>query len=141
MRFLMGILSVLLIMSCTGNTFAQTSLSEPVIVAVSAPPTMVPVPEPAAPPQWAQDVLMSAEGLPIVGPLVAKALVYAGILAAILSALVLCLLTILNALSGVLNFSGLATAVLAIQDFKNGKIMYWLKYFSLFNAQKKPTSL
>jgi hypothetical protein len=113
----------------------------PVVVtpATVAAPAEVAIPEPAAPPAWATDLLVTASKLPIIGPLLSKALLYLGILAAILTTLVAAALSILSALSSVFTMSGLTTAANAILAFKNGKIMYYLTYFSNFNVQK-PTA-
>lgn len=100
----------------------------------------VAVATPAAPPSWAQDLIVTVEKLPVVGPFVAKALLYLGILASILTVLVATILTILNSLSGVFTASGLSEAAAAIIKFRDGPIMYWLKFLSLFNAQK-PASI
>lgn len=101
-------------------------------------PAVVAVPEPAAPPSWATDLLMEVSRLPVVGPYVSKALLYLGILTAILTTLVAAILSILASLQGGFNAAGLVDASNAVTAFKNGKIMYWLTYFSNFNAQKKP---
>lgn len=100
-----------------------------------ATPTVA-VPQPAAPPAWAQEIMVSAEKLPIVGPVVSKVLLWSGIVAGILTTLVAALLSIVNTLMGVANLSGLNTVATALAKFRDGKIMYWLKFFSLFNAKK-----
>ncbi len=104
-----------------------------------APPMtqgVVAVAEPAAPPSWAQALMVSAQKLPVIGPIVSKALLYTGILGSILTLLCGFLMAALSALSGVLNYAGLASVVQKIADFQNGKFMYYLKFFSLFNAKK-----
>lgn len=107
------------------------------LVAVAAPAVAtVAVAEPAAPPQWAIDLILTIQKLPIIGPIVTKAMVYAGIIASILTALVGCLLTVFTMLSSIASFSGLAKIADAIKAFRDGKIMYWLTYFSIINAQK-----
>ncbi len=100
----------------------------------------VAVAEPAAPPQWAENLLVSVQKLPVIGPIITKIMVWLGIVSAILTSLIAFLLTALSALSGVLNIAGLAQAADKIQLFKNGKIMYWLKYLSMFNAKKPEQS-
>lgn len=113
---------------------AQAPVSaQPAAVAI---PAAVVVPEPAAPPQWATDVLVAASKLPVIGPIVSKGLMYLGILTAILTTLVGAILSILALLLGVFKSGGLVNAVAVIQAFRDGKIMYWLKYFSNFNAKK-----
>lgn len=118
---------------------AQAAAAAPVIAvqaaAVQAPAVVV-VPEPAAPPQWATDVLMAASKLPVIGPIVSKGMLYLGILAAILTTLVGAILAILAALGGAFKSTGMDNAAAVIQAFKDGKVMYWLKFFSNFNAKK-----
>ncbi|MDH4163340.1 MAG: hypothetical protein OEW15_11725 [Nitrospirota bacterium] len=119
---------------------AQVASSQvPVTVqpAVADAPAAVVVPEPAAPPEWATEVLLSVSKLPVIGPYVSKALLYLGILAALLTTLVGAALSILATLKTGFNWAGLDKASAAIEAFRNGKIVYWLTYFSNFNAKKK----
>jgi hypothetical protein len=135
------------------NAFAQVSTAMPTpMPAVSTPvaapsPAATPVPvvtvqaaAPTTPPTWALELLTTVQGLPVIGPLASQAIMYLGIFAAILTSITAALLAILSSLSGVMTFSGLTKAVAWIQGFKNGKIMYWLTYFSNFNAQKPPSA-
>lgn len=143
------------------SAFAEGSASGATPVAASAPatttptvpaPVVTPVPpgtpsgpavavaEPAAPPTWAQDLIVTAQGLPVIGPIVAKLLVYIGILSSILTTLVGALLAVINTLMGVFNLAGLVSASTWLAGFRDGKIMYWLRFFSLFNAKKDPAS-
>jgi hypothetical protein len=113
-----------------------TPSNDPGSPAAAAP--QVAVAEPSAPPAWAQEVVVAAEKLPVIGPIVSKILLYLGILGAIATATVGFLLGVLNTLMGVFNLAGLASAATKIAAFRDGKIMYWLKFISMFNAQKKP---
>lgn len=108
------------------------SISQP----ASPSPSVVAVAEPAAPPAWAQQLMVTAQKLPVIGPIVSKALLYLGILASVLTMLAGFLIGALQAISGAFSYAGLTNAVAAIGAFQNGKFMYYLKYFSLFNAQK-----
>lgn len=129
-------------------TFAETPTvtASPVIPAASVTPVSTqPVPStaptvavaaPSAPPKWAQELIVAAEKLPVVGPWVAKALLWSGILAGILTTLVAAVLAIVQMLMGVANLSGLTTFGNWLTNFQNGQVMYWLKFFSLFNAKK-----
>jgi hypothetical protein len=109
----------------------------PIVAPAQVPVGDVAVAAPAAPPAWFQEVLTNAQSLPVVGPYIAKALVWLGIIAALLTALVAFLLAISASLKGVLNVAGLNNFATEVQAFQDGKIMYWIKYFSMFNAQKK----
>lgn len=99
-------------------------------------PGMIAVAEPSAPPLWLQDLIVSAQSFPIVGPYLTKVMMYVGVIGSILTALVAFLLTGISILSGIANFSGLAGIATALTNFKNGPIMYWITYFSNFNAKK-----
>lgn len=124
----------------------QADTSYPVITAspvalaspapAASPQPMVAVAEPAAPPVWAQDMMTTAEKLPVIGPIVTKALLYLGIVSSLLTMFCAFLISVLGVLESAFSWSKLFTAATAIADFKNGKIMYWIKFFSMFNAKK-----
>jgi hypothetical protein len=81
-------------------------------------------------------VLDFLSGIPKVGPILVQVIKYAGAAAGILTALSLFVQGVLAALSGVLNvakFQGLADKLKKFSDF----IVPKLKYFSMFNVQKK----
>lgn len=94
------------------------------------------MPEVAAPPAWAQALVVTASNLPVVGPVLSKILVYLPAIVTVLTILAASLLSIIQALASVLNFAGLGSAATFILNFQNGKVMYWLKFFSMFNAKK-----
>jgi hypothetical protein len=138
------------ILSFCATSYAQESQNPaPAIVeavtvespaALPSVPTVA-VPEPAAPPQWAIDIMTTAQELPVIGPIVSKALLYLGILSAIVTSLVACLLAILRALSGIASLAGLVSFAAKVQAFKDSKIMYYLTLVSLFNAKKADPKL
>lgn len=145
MRFLAPFLLLLSLSSLTVMSFADAAPSPApsgVAVMVDHPPAppmapaVVAVAEPAAPPAWAQTVIVGAQKLPVIGPIVTKALIYLGIISSILTMLAAFLSSALTILAGALNYAGLLSAVQKIADFKNGRFMYYLKYLSMFNAQK-----
>lgn len=112
----------------------------------SAIPEMSPAPivmvseEPKAiepPPEWLKTTIESVYSLPIVGPYAAKGVQWLGVFAVILTSLTGAAIVSIRALMTVLNFAGLVSAVAFLTKFENGKVMYWLRYFSMFNAQKK----
>jgi hypothetical protein len=126
---------------CGQQVVAQDSVTSTPVAVVQTVPVVAPietvqVAEPAAPPKWAEQLIVTAQELPVIGPIITKALLYLGIVSSILTALIACLLTMLNAISGIASLTGLAKYADKIQMFKNGKIMYWLKYLSMFNAKK-----
>lgn len=140
MKFYAPMLLLLLLALSPVKSFSDPSpvpSSFPVVVSSPSPEAAkVAVSEPAAPPVWAQDLMVTAEKLPVVGPLVSKALLYLGVLSSILTMLTAFLISALAAVGGALNYAGLARAAQAIAAFQNGKVMYWIKFFSLFNARK-----
>jgi hypothetical protein len=115
----------------TGTIVALTEPSP----SPSATP-MVQVAEPAAPPAWAQDLMMTAQKLPVVGPIVSKTLLILGIVSSILTMLSAFLMSVIALLSGAFSYAGLAATAARIQAFQSSKFMYWIKFFSLFNAKK-----
>jgi hypothetical protein len=154
MKFLLVSIFLLSSFLFSPNAFTQTTQvpsSPGVVLPQSTPlppaPTTTPaassaqvsVAAPAAPPQWAQELLVFIQNMPVVGPIISKAIVYIGIVGSLITALVAFLLTALKALSGISGLAGLANLQTTIQNFKNGPIMYWLMYFSNFNAQKQPS--
>lgn len=145
MKFYLAFLALLVsLMSLSYSTYAAPSPAPsgaPASLSVQPPmqPSVVAVAEPAAPPAWAQDVMVSAQKLPVIGPIVSKAMLYLGILSAILTSLVAFVLSALAILQKAFSYAGLAKAASAIVAFQNSKFMYYLKFLSSFNAQKPAT--
>lgn len=117
---------------------AGTQVVAPAAVSLAPSQPAVVVPANTAPPTWATELLSTIAGLPVVGPYVSQILLWLGILAAILTTLVAAALSILASLKGAFKWAGLDSAVAAITAFQAGPVMYYLKYFSNFNAQKSP---
>ena len=88
------------------------------------------------PPTWLQDMMLVIKGLPIVGPYVVEALKWVGVATVILSSMTGAVLTVLKALQGALKLAKLEAMAEKIKAFENSKFIFWLKYFSNFNAQK-----
>jgi len=106
--------------------------------AVAPLPETAPVVDPKLlPPTWLEKAMNVAASVPIVGPYVLEAMKWLGVIASILTALVTALLGILLALQKVLSIAKLADLALKIQLFIDGPAMYWLKFFSMYNAKKK----
>lgn len=97
----------------------------------------VSVSRPAAPPSWAQELIVLVEKIPVVGPILAKIILYLGILSSILTTVVGALLGVLNTTMAVLNFFERPDVASLVARIRDGKIMYWLRFFSLFNAKKR----
>lgn len=88
------------------------------------------------PPNWLQDMIITIKKLPVIGPVLTVALQWLGVIATILTALVAFLLVSIRALTTVLTSLKLVELAEKIVTFQNSKIVYWLKYISMFNAQK-----
>lgn len=114
----------------------MTVLSCSFAMAADPAPASVSVAEPAAPPAWAEKLIVAVSAVPVVGPILSKAVLYAGIVSSSLTAIIAFLLSVMAALGGVLKISGLAELAAKLEAFKSGKIMYYLKYLSMFNASK-----
>lgn len=125
--------------SVYAQELAPAPSASPLVEVTPAPlpsPSMVAVAEPVAPPQWIQDLIVKSESFPVIGGFISKAIVFVGSVTTFLTMGIALLLGLLTTLQGVFNFAGLASLSAKIQSFKNGSLMYWLKYFSHFNAQK-----
>lgn len=87
-------------------------------------------------PSWVGDIVEFLKTIPYVGPVIVQILKWVGIVTAIFTALAAFLQTLCVVLIGSANLSGLqkfADVILRI----NEKVLPWLKYFSMFNVQKK----
>jgi hypothetical protein len=89
------------------------------------------------PPEWLVTALSYIYEMPVVGPYAAKAFQWLGVICVILTSFTAAILASIRALSTVLTFSGLILAATKVSEFENSKFVYWLKYFSMFNAKKK----
>lgn len=90
------------------------------------------------PPEWLVNLLQMLHDMPLVGPYVAKAVQWLGVIVTIITSFTAAIWVSIRALSTVLSVAGLLAFADKLKAFENGKIMYWLKYFSAFNAPKKP---
>jgi hypothetical protein len=89
-----------------------------------------------APPTWMQDIMVSIKKLPYIGPIITKAIQWVCVLFTILTALCGFILLVLKSLAGISTLGNLQHLADVVENFQNGKIMYWLKYASAFNAKK-----
>lgn len=90
-----------------------------------------------APPEWLQNAIAYIYDVPVVGPYVVIVGKWFGVLITIVTAFTGFLMISVRALMGVLNLAGLVAFAAKLDAFKDGKVIYWLKYVSaLFNAKK-----
>lgn len=92
------------------------------------------------PPQWIVDGLDMLYKVPVVGPVVAKAVQWAAVVGTLLTLLAGFLMASIKALSGVLAYAKFSEWALKIQAFQDSKVFYWIKYFSFLNAKKDEKS-
>jgi hypothetical protein len=103
---------------------------------VAAPVVSVP----SEPPAWIGTALAIISSLPVVGPYVAIAAQWLGVVASVMTLLVTALVGILKALSLVLKAAKMADLAVKISALLDHPVMYWLKYFSMYNAKKKDSA-
>lgn len=89
------------------------------------------------PPEWLLNALDMLYSLPVLGPIVVVAVQWGGVIAMILTSLVGFLLTVLKALSKVLELAQLVKYADMIKKFEASKVMYWLRAFSNIPPKKK----
>lgn len=135
MKFLISFLVVFSLYTFSYTAKADTAPA-PVVQAVVAPLPDTAPPALHLPPPWLAKALDVASSVPIVGPIVVTAAKWLGVVASLATLLVTFLLGLIRVLGPVLNLAKLASIAAAIQAFENGTIMYWLKFFSMYNAKK-----
>lgn len=91
----------------------------------------------ATTPSWIIDLTMFLNQLPGVGPYLTLAFDWVGALAVITTAVAGAAVLSLHALGKVLKSRGLDEKADKLEKLAN-PVLYWLKYASLLNAQKKP---
>lgn len=122
-----------LILVASIYTFAQNAAVIPAPVLPVIPP-LDPI---MVPPDWLQSAILLIKNIPAVGPILVKIGQYAGVLATVLTSLSVAVIGILKSLQVVLNIAKAPELAAKIEAFEKGKILYWLKYLSMLNAEKK----
>lgn len=89
------------------------------------------------PPTWLAKAMDVVSSMPVVGPIVVEVAKWLGVIASILTILVTALLGVLRVLITSANLLKLASLAAKIEALMNGPLMYWLKFFSVYNAKKK----
>lgn len=88
-------------------------------------------------PAWLDKILAILSGLPVVGPVVVEILKYLGVFAVVITSFTAFLMASVRALVAGFNVAKLVELAAKLKAFEDSKVMYYLKYFSLFNAPKK----
>ncbi len=89
------------------------------------------------PPEWLAKAMDVISSMPVVGPIVVEVAKWLGVAASILTILVTALLGVLRVLITSANLLKLAGLAAKLEVLMSGPIMYWLKFFSMYNAKKK----
>lgn len=132
----MKALLISIILFASVLSFAQDATimpsPSPMPVVVESAPQVI-----EAPPEWLVKSLSYIYEIPFVGPYAAKGAQWLGVIVVIITSFTGATLVSLRALTTVLTLSSLVVWADKVYAFENSKIIYWLKYFSMFNAQKK----
>lgn len=122
---------------------AVTSAAAKPAVVIPPLPDTAPVVEPVKipmPPTWLNDVMSVMLKLPLIGPLLLQVMQWLGLVASVLTILVTFLIGLLQGLSQILKFAKLADLAAKVLAFQNSPVMFWLKFFSIYNAKKTETA-
>ncbi len=112
--------------------FAQTPAASPIQSPVQAEQLDVdPIP------QGVVDTLSAIENLPYLGPVVSKIILWAGILGTLMTILATFVIGVIKALGPVLANSKMQDTEAFVQKLLDSKAVYYLKWFSFYNAKKK----
>ena len=89
-------------------------------------------------PQGVVDTLSAIENLPYIGPVVSKIILWVGIFTTLMTLLASFVLGGIKAIGPVLANQKSQDVEAFVQKLLDSKVVYYLKYFSMYNAQKKP---
>jgi len=109
----------------------------PVVAEIPPMPDEFSVSPKHMPPQWLEKAMDVVSSLPFVGPYIVEIAKWLGVIASLLTILVTAVLGSLKVLSAALNLAKLADLALKVNKLANGPIMYWLSFFSMYNAKKQ----
>jgi hypothetical protein len=128
-------------------SFATEAVKEITVSVASPAPApaveaVAPMPETAPvathlPPAWLEKVLDVAVSVPVVGPVVVEVLKWVGVISSILTAIVTAALGLIWSLSRALKLAKLVDLAVKIEALAASPVMYWLRFFSMYNAKKE----
>lgn len=104
------------------------------VIAVAQGAVVVPAEPIWMPPDWLKTLLTIGAGFPGVGPILVKVIMYLSIFLTVATILCGAFIGVIRSLAGVMNISGMSALADKVQAFEDGTIMYYMKYFSAFNA-------
>lgn len=103
-------------------------------VTTEAPKVLVS--EAVAPPAWLEKLLDNAASIPFIGKYAVEVVKYLGVIASILTLLVTFLVGVVRVLAPIASFANFTKFATILQAFEASKTMYYLKFFSMYNAKK-----
>ena len=112
--------------------FAQVPATSPINQAALEDVAADPIP------QGLVDTLSAIESLPYIGPVVSKIIMYAGILGTLMTILATFVIGVIKAVGPVLANQKSQDVEAFVQKALDSKVVYYLKWFSFYNAKKKP---
>lgn len=143
------VVSIVGCLSFLANAEVATASPTPVVAASPAPiasPTPVVVPQQSAteainkvqpPPDWLARAISIGTSLPLVGPYLIEAMKILGVISSILTLLVSFLIAAMKVLVPVLKIAKMDSLAAFMEAFGSSNVMYWLKFFSMYNAKKE----
>lgn len=87
-------------------------------------------------PEWLESAMLAVSSIPVVGPVVVEIAKWLGVISSILTILVSAILALIKVLGLVLPAARLASIALWVAKLEGSAVMYWLKFFSMYNAKK-----
>lgn len=121
-------------------SFSQLPPPPPPVVAVSPTPVVfktAEVVEPWAPPEWLKEVMEKAYSVPVIGPIAVETMKWLGVIASLLTALATAFFAVARVLSSTLKFAKFVELAVKVDAFY-AKWAPYIKFFSMYNVQKKP---
>lgn len=88
------------------------------------------------PPEWLQSALLNVKAVPVVGPYLVTIFQWLGVFVTLMTSLFSFLWVALKSLEGVMGAAKLYGIANKLAMLQNSRFMYYLKAFSMFNAQK-----
>lgn len=88
------------------------------------------------PPETLMSIILALQSVPYIGPIVIWLLKAVAVVTPVMTALTICATTVLRVPQIIARFSGAHDLADSI-EFWADRILYWLKMFSIFNANSK----
>lgn len=129
-----NLIFALLLLPCF--SYAVDAVPAAPAAVIAAMPEEAPVPPKNEAPKWLVSAMDTVAAVPVVGLVVVEVAKWLGVISSVLTILVTAILGILKVLSLVLPAARLANIAIWLAAAESSKVMYWLKFFSMYNATK-----